>query len=142
MRDGRSEQMRTNWEYCMLMQGESVGKRLGLGGGALVFRRFGLEGYVQNSRIGSGDDEELLAKTVALLGKNGWELVSVSGELQPGVSFSGARWVFKRPMVSTAAPAVPETEGASAAADEPALGVDADEPQGHLDDGAGSGTQA
>jgi hypothetical protein len=94
--------MRVNWEYCMLMQGESVGKRLGLGGGALVFRRFGLDGYVQNSRIGSGDDEELLAKTVALLGSNGWELVSVSAELQPGASFSGSRWVFKRPIIDQA----------------------------------------
>jgi hypothetical protein len=89
--------MRVNWEYCMLMQGESMGKRLGMGGGALVFRRFGLDGYVQNSRIGSADNEVLLAKTVALLGKNGWELVSVSAELQPGASFSGTRWVFKRP---------------------------------------------
>ena len=92
--------MRTKWEYCMLMQGESVGKRLGLGGGALVFRRFGVEGYVQNSRIGSGDDEALLARTVALLGDRGWELISVSAELQPGASFSGARWVFKRPVVA------------------------------------------
>ena len=92
--------MRTKWEYCMLMQGESVGKRLGLGGGALVFRRFGLDGYVQNSRIGSADEEELLAKTVALLGDNGWELISVSAELQPGASFSGARWVFKRPITA------------------------------------------
>ena len=91
---------RTKWEYCMLMQGESVGKRLGLGGGALVFRRFGVEGYVQNSRIGSGDDEALLARTVALLGDRGWELISVSAELQPGASFSGARWVFKRPVAA------------------------------------------
>jgi hypothetical protein len=82
----------------MLMQGESMGKRLGLGGGALVFRRFGVEGYVQDSRIGSGDDEALLARTVALLGDRGWELISVSAELQPGASFSGARWVFKRPV--------------------------------------------
>jgi hypothetical protein len=67
-----------------------------------VFRRFGLDGFVQNSRIGGADDEELLAKTVALLGDNGWELVSVTSELQPGASFSGARWVFKRPIIGGA----------------------------------------
>ena len=107
--------MRVKWEYCMLMQGESVGKRLGLGGGALVFRRFGLDGYVQNTRIGSGDNEELLGKTVALLGQNGWELVSVSAELQPGASFSGARWVFKRASGTGDIPAtepLPQSEAA------------------------------
>ena len=108
---------RTKWEYCMLMQGESVGKRLGLGGGALVFRRFGLDEYVQNTRIGSADDEALLAKTVALLGDRGWELISVSAELQPGASFSGARWVFKRPIAAKeedAAVPAPEAEPAPA----------------------------
>jgi hypothetical protein len=93
----------------MLMQGETVGKRLGLGGGALVFRRFGLHGFVQNSRIGTADDEELLAKTVALLGENGWELVSVTSELQPGASFSGARWVFKRPILGGEGQSTPVT---------------------------------
>jgi len=102
--------MRVKWEYCMLMQGESVGKRLGLGGGALVFRRFGLDGYVQNTRIGSSDDEELLGKTVALLGHNGWDLVSVSAELQPGASFSGSRWVFKRPSATEGLGEVEEVE--------------------------------
>ena len=122
--------MRTKWEYCMLMQGESVGKRLGLGGGALVFRRFGLDGYVQNSRIGSGDDEELLAKTIALLGDNGWELVSVSAELQPGASFSGARWVFKRPIAPGAASAAAPAEDPEALLGQNAAHVGTDRQAG------------
>ncbi len=81
----------------MLYQRESAGSRLGVGRGALEYREFGSHGYIDTRKLGSADDEDVLAQAVARLGLDGWELVSVSATIQPGFAFSGVRWTFKRP---------------------------------------------
>ena len=81
--------MANKWEYCMLMQKESAGTRIGFGRGALTFRRFGPKGDKANQKLGSADDEQQLGNVLAQLGEAGWELVSVTTTLQPGVCLLG-----------------------------------------------------
>ncbi len=92
------ENMATKWEYCELFQSESAGTRLGFTSGTLRYRVYGVEKYVKDEKKGGANDEELLARMVAWLGQQGWELVSVATVLVPGFAFSGVKWIFKRPV--------------------------------------------